>query len=51
MGTLKSELSLADYFVEDIFGFLVKDSEPCAAEDSESLGMFAESLAYLAARY
>ena len=54
MGTLKSELSLADYFVEQsegIVGFPVEDSESSAAEDSGSLGMFAESLAYLTARY
>ena len=53
-GTLKSELSLADYSVgqsEDIVDFHVEDSEPFAAEDSGSLCMLAESLAHLAAHY
>ena len=46
-GTLKSELSLADYSVgqsEDIVDFHVEDSEPFAAEDYGNLGMLAESL-------
>ena len=54
MGTLRSELSLADYSVgqsEDIVDFHVEDSEPFAAEDSGSLGMLAESLTHLAAHY